>query len=370
MRKRSRSRPAAGSALALVARPHRWPSSRTYPGIANGWQGAAWVAFKLADAGVAVPDRVFASVGERLAVELDRAPHTQHVGSFIGCAASAVIAAYAARHGAVRRAVARAACKRVLSAARESAAWDLHMGLGGALLALAEIAAVEAGALRDVPPRPLVARLLSTVDRLCALPPRGWQTGMAHGPAGAMVALEACGAAGWCRITTARRQRWLDALAASAMVGSNGALFWPSIAGQRELKLQSWCSGTPGIALALLECFRLSREAAYLDPARGALEAMKVLSNKVFFSDTLCCGSAGHRHIFLEAYRVTGERQWLEQASSREARVSRSGTPRPRRGLLQGELGIAYLAERVARPHAYPFPGLGASSATVARRWA
>jgi len=237
------------------------------------------------------------------------------------------------------------------------------MGLGGALLAFTEIAAVEPEALRDVRPRPLATRLLSTMDTLCALPPRGWPTGMAHGPAGVMVALEACGAIGWCRITDEHRQRWLDALAACAMADAEGALFWPSMAGERELRLQSWCSGTPGIALALLQCFRLTGEAAYLEAARGALEAMKALSRKVFYSDSLCCGRAGFRHIFLEAYRITGEAQWLAHAS-RKGRLSM--TPRARRCLLQGELGVAYLAGRAARPDAYPLPGLGATSATSA----
>jgi hypothetical protein len=370
----ARSRLNARSARALIARPRQWPSSRRYPGIANGWQGAAWVAFKLAGAGMAVPDRVFASIDQRLAIELesgraggsstaiaDRAPRTRHVGAMIGCAADAVIAAYAVRQGASRPALARAACKRVASAAGKSAAWDLHLGLAGALLAFTEIAAVEPRALRDVRPRRLVARLLSTVDALCAQPPRGWQTGMAHGPAGAMLALEACGAAGWCRLTDEHRQRWLDALSACALAGAHGALFWPSIAGERELKLQSWCSGTPGIALALLQCFRLSGETAYLDAARGALEGMKVLSSKLYVSDTLCCGRAGIRHIFLEAHRITGEAQWLEHGS--RAQLSPSVTPRPRRCLLQGGLGLAYLADRAARPDAYPLPGLGASSA-------
>lgn len=292
----------------------------------------------------------------------DRAPRTRHVGAMIGCAADAVIAAYAVRHGASRTALARAACKRAASAASQSAAWDLHLGLAGALLAFTEIAAVAPGALGDVRPRPLVARLLAKMDALCALPPRGWQTGMAHGPAGAMLALEACGVAGWCRITDEHRQRWLDALSACAVAGADGALFWPSIAGQRELRLQSWCSGTPGIALALLQCFRLTGERAYLEPARGALEGMKVLSTNGFPSSTLCCGSAGYRHIFVEASRITGEPQWHEHAAN-EARFSPPVVGRPRRGLLQGELGGAYLAERFARAHAHPLPGLGASSA-------
>jgi len=185
---------------------------------------------------------------------------------------------------------------------------------------------------------------------------------MAHGLAGAIVASESCGASGWCRITNKRRQRWLDALSVCAMAAANGALVWPAMAGATRLGLQSWCAGTPGVALALLECFRLTRQAAYLELARGALEGMRLVSRRVFFSNTLCCGNAGYRHIFLEAYRIMGEAAWVDQAS-RVPRFSPSARPRPRLGLHQGELGIAYLAERIARPLSYPLPALGASSA-------
>jgi lantibiotic modifying enzyme len=305
---------------------------------------------------------VFESVGRHLDAELERASPSKHFGVFIGCAAEALVAAYAARQAIVSKAVARFACKRVVATARSSRAWDVQMGLAGALLAFAEIATVEPGALRDVRPEPLADRLLTIVDAMCALPSPGWYTGMAHGPAGAIVALEQCGALGWCRITTRRRQRWIDALCQCAVAGTKGALFWPGTAGQSDLGLQSWCSGTPGIALALLQCFRLTGEQAYLEFARGALEGMKRLSSQDFFSAILCCGSAGYRHIFLEAYRITGEKTWLEHAL-REARFTRSAQLRLRLGFHQGELGIAYLADRLANPLSYPFPGLGASSA-------
>ena len=352
--------PTQRSTLALLSRQPWWPANRKYPGIANGWQGAAWVAFKLASAGVAVPDRVFDAVARRLTAELDEAPSTR-IGAMIGCAAEAVIAAYAAQRGLVTRAVVRAACRRVHAMVRRSDAWDLHVGLSGTLLAFLEIAAVEPSALGAFQPRPLVDRLRAQVDALCTLPPTGWHTGMAHGPAGAMMALEACGAAGWCRITTGRRQRWLDLLSRSALASEGGGLFWPATAGAQELGLQSWCAGTPGIALALLQCFRLTHEAVYLEVAREALEGMKLLFGKPFFSPTLCCGSAGYRHIFVEAYRVTGEDAWLVHAR-REARLAPSATSRPRLGLHQGELGIAYLADRLANPRALPFPALGAFS--------
>lgn len=355
------SKHSARSTLTLVSRQHLWPSNRRYPGLAHGWQGSAWVAFKLAGAGVPVPGRVFESIGRHLAAELVRAPQITKLSALVGGAGEAVVAAYAARQGIASRAVARTACRRVLSASRHSAVWDVHLGLAGALLAFAEIAAVEPGALRDFQPKRMMDPLLAKADALCASPAPGWPTGMAHGLAGVMTALESCGASGWCRITTRRRQRWLDALTRGAMTDANGALFWPATAGDRDLGLQSWCSGTPGVALALLQCFRLTREPAYLEFARGALEGMKALASKAFFLKTLCCGDAGYRHIFLEAYRITAEDEWREHASQ-EARFSPSVTPRPRLGLLQGELGIAYLADRVANPLAYPFPALGASS--------
>ena len=344
----------------MIARQRLWPSSRRYPGLANGWHGAAWVAFKLAAAGIAVPPDAFESIGRRLADDSARPPD-DHIGAMIGCSAGAVIAAYAARHGLVAKPVARRACRHVLSMARNHRAWDVHMGLSGTLLALLEIDAVEPGALRDAQPRRMAERLRDTVDALCTLPARGWQTGMAHGPAGAILALESCGAAGWCRITNQHRQRWLDLLSGSAMAAADGALYWPAIAGEDRLGLQSWCAGTPGVALALLQCFRLTRRPVYLEVARAALAAMKSLAGNVFASTTLCCGSAGYRHIFLEAYRITHEAEWLAQAS-RADRSSSAVKLRPRRGLHQGELGIAYLAERLARPHACPFPALGVSS--------
>jgi hypothetical protein len=344
----------------LIAQRRLWPSNRAYSGIANDWQGTAWVAFQLAAAGAVVPDRVFDEVGRRLAAARE-VPPPPRIGAMIGGAADAVIAAYAARIGVVRPALARAATRRAVRTAGQSPLWDLHMGLSGTLLALLEIGAVAPRALGDLKPRPLVDRLLAQLDVLCALPPHGWQTGMAHGPVGAIMALEACGAAGWCRITAARRQRWLDLLSRTALATEDGGLLWPTIAGADELGLQSWCAGTPGIALALLECFRLTREPVYLEVAREALAGTITLLARTFHSRTLCCGSAGYRHIFVEAYRVTRERAWLALAAQQPP-LARSARSWSRLGLHQGELGVAYLDDRLADPDALPLPALGASS--------
>lgn len=358
----------ARSTLALIAQRRRWPSDRRYPGIAHAWQGTAWVAFQLAATGVVIPTRVFDEIGRRVAVALEgpavageAGGARAFVGAMIGGTADAVVAAYASRLGVVRLGVARAATRRAVTTAERSASWDVHMGLSGTLLALLEIDAVAPRALGDIRPRPLARRLLAHVDELCALPAHGWQTGMAHGPAGAIMALEACGAAGWCRVTTAHRQRWLDLLARAALTTEDGGLVWPSIAGAAQLGMQSWCAGTPGIALGLLQCFRVSREPVYLEVAREALAGTIALFANPFHSRTLCCGSAGYRHIFVEAYRVTGEDAWLALAA-RQPRLVRSAVAWPRRGLHQGELGAAYLRDRLAEPAALPLPALGASS--------
>lgn len=347
----------------LIAYQRLWPSNRRYPGIAHDWHGSAWVAFKLADAGLPVPGAVFAAVDRRLTNELGSANGTEYFGAFLGCTAAAVIAGYAVRQGIVSRAIARQAYRRVANAMAHSPEWDVQMGLAGALLGLAEIAAVEPSVLGEVRPTRPAARLLAVLDELCKRPPHGWLTGMAHGLAGAIVAAETCGALGWCRISTTRRQRWIDALVRCAIAMPDGAVLWPMMAGAPDLGRQSWCAGTPGIALALLQCFRLTREPAYLDFARAALDGVQALSRKPLPSRTLCCGNAGFRHIFLEAHCVTGEPGWLSLAAV-EARYSSTTRRRPRLGLFQGELGIAYLAERRRQPHALPLPGLGPSSAS------
>jgi len=347
----------------LITHQRLWPSNRRYPGIGHGWHGSAWVAFKLADAGLLVPGTVFEAIDRRLTDDLGSAGDTEHFGAFLGCTATAVIAGYAVRQGIVSRALARQAYRRVADAVACGQTWDVQMGLAGALLGLAEISAVEPSVLRDVPPTRPAARLLAVLDELCKLPPRGLPTGMAHGLAGAVVAVETCGALGWCRISTTVRQRWIDALVRCAVAMPDGAVLWPMMAGARSLGRQSWCAGTPGVALALLQCFRLTREPAYLDFARCALDGMQALSRKLLPSRTLCCGNAGFRHIFLEAHCVTGEPGWLSLAT-REARYSPTARRRPRLSLLQGELGIAYLMERRRQPHALPLPGLGPSSAS------
>ena len=45
------SKPIARSATTLISHQHLWPRNRKLPGLAHGWQGSAWVAFKLAGAG-------------------------------------------------------------------------------------------------------------------------------------------------------------------------------------------------------------------------------------------------------------------------------------------------------------------------------
>jgi hypothetical protein len=64
----------ARSTLGLIAQRRLWPSNRVYPGIANDWQGTAWVAFQLAAAGAPIPDRVFDEIARRVSAALEAPP--------------------------------------------------------------------------------------------------------------------------------------------------------------------------------------------------------------------------------------------------------------------------------------------------------
>ena len=186
----------------------------------------------------------------------------------------------------------------------------------------------------------------------------GWCTGMAHGLAGAMLAIETAVRHGAVRLSHASRQRFLDALVGAALATSRGGILWLERTVGNELGLQSWCHGTPGVTLALLALHRLTGEESYRELALHGLAGMELLVAAGGSNPTLCCGRAGLAHIFLEGFRHTGEEKWL--AAARD--LAQAGTPRfhPHRlGLFKGTLGWTYLHERLAAPLAYPMPGLG-----------
>jgi hypothetical protein len=189
--------------------------------------------------------------------------------------------------------------------------------------------------------------------------PGGWTTGMAHGLAGAMLALECGVARGFFGVPRGARQRHLAALVAAGMQDAQGAMFWPQLAGDRAWGLQSWCHGTPGVTLALLALHAMTGEHAYRELADAGLAGMQWLVDRAPRGATLCCGGAGFGQIFIEAYRITRRAKWLDAARP----FARGGAGLRARCLFKGSLGPLYLGLRLGEPLRYPMPGLGPLSA-------
>ncbi len=338
-----------------------WPQSKRSPGLANSWQGAAWVVFKRERAGHPIPDRIGEKIARRLNSEMTLPVPRGYCGFFIGCAAEPLLAAYAARLGLVEIALVRRSWTRLSDIFRHSRQWDLNLGAAGALLACSEIEEVLPGIVPRALAKRLAARVLMAMDLLFRPGTAGWFTGMAHGLAGAMLAIESGVSRRYVQLQHKACQRYIDALVGAATSTRNGELFWPQVSGATEFGMQSWCHGTPGVVLALLALHRLTGEAAYIELALSGLAGMELLVDGAT-SPTLCCGRTGFGHIFLEGFRLTGERRWLHAA--RQAAQTISPQFRPHQlSLYKGTLGVAYLEQRLAEPFAYPMPGLGALSA-------
>jgi Lanthionine synthetase C-like protein len=342
-----------------------WPRNKRYPGLANSWQGAAWIVFRRERARHPVPARLGRSIVRRLERELTLPVPNGYCSLFHGCAAEPLLATYAVRLGLAERPLLERAHARLGELSAQSRQWDLHLGAAGALLAGCEMERLLPGSVPRPTAKRLAARLLAVLKETFVPGIAGWPTGMAHGLAGALLAIESAAVDGHVRLPKTFRQRSLDALAGAAAGTDKGELLWPEVAGGAGLGVQAWCQGTPGVALALLALHRLTGEPAYGELAEGGLAGTELIADKVGTDPTLCCGQTGFGHIFLEAYRLTRERKWLDLARQAVQRVSPvvHSARRHRRSLHKGTLGLAYLHQRLESPLAYPMPGLGALSA-------
>jgi hypothetical protein len=291
-------------------------------------------------------------------------PPKRFISPFLGAAAEPLLAAHAVAVGLVPARTLRRARVRLERGSLGSREFDVHLGAAGALLAFAEMEAVLPGSSPAGLGRRLSAALSAELGRARDVRAAVWATGMAHGLAGAMMALEAARGLGHVRLTKVTRQRHLDSLLGAARSFGRGGLLWPNFTGPTfELGLQSWCAGTPGIALSLLAIHRLSGEEVYLELARGALRGAMLMEPRANLAGGVCCGLAGFGHLYVEAFRITGERKWLSEARRVQARCrEHPGAPIRSRSLFKGRLGVAYLHDRCADSSRNPFPGLGALS--------
>ncbi|HZN94974.1 MAG TPA: lanthionine synthetase LanC family protein [Myxococcales bacterium] len=337
----------------------RWRRDGAHPSLAHGWLGAAWVAEKLAAAGRIAPGpRWTQALRRRLCredVPLRRPDRTSHL---VGSGGVPLLLAYVARRSPraapeLKRAVARwrALCER-------SPKHDVMAGASGALLAAAEIERIAPGAIPAAFAGALRER--SAAGLAAAVAGGRAYLGMAHGVAGYLLALETAGVAFGHPLPSRLRRRALDRLEAERLDGPDRSAAWPAVATERDLRIQGWCHGAAGIALALTCCHALTSHRRYGRLAAPALNGASAYSTG---HASFCCGDVGRAQVLIEAYRLTGRRAWLRRARAIAGGIRFRARGRFSLGFHRGRLGFDYLGHRLAAPARLPLPGLGVFSA-------
>jgi serine/threonine protein kinase len=236
-------------------------------------------------------------------------------------------------------------------------ALDLTLGRAGTLLATAHLLDSLRGADSGLDYhrrllRELGARTLDAIWHVVRAGDAGAPSylGIAHGWAGICFATLR-----WCHSTGADvspdvRAR-LDHLAEREL-GDSGV--WP-LAEDGAGAMVGWCHGSAGHAhLWALACDVLG------DQAHGerALRAAAGATHRAETIGSLCCGCAGQAYAALRAYRMTGERTWLERARrlADHAAAGLSSWHSPTDSLYKGAIGVAVLAADLERPESAAMP--------------
>jgi hypothetical protein len=137
-------------------------------------------------------------------------------------------------------------------------------------------------------------------------------TGLAHGVAGIAYFLAVFGRntnAEAAKRSAKRAGEWL--LGQSRTDDNGHSLWWPLEKDGVE-SWRWWCHGSPGIAVALLALFELTSDNRFSSAARAALRAHPFDVRHSNLSQ--CHGLAGLGEVYLEAYRVLGDDEWIARA--------------------------------------------------------
>ncbi|HYO99603.1 MAG TPA: lanthionine synthetase LanC family protein [Pyrinomonadaceae bacterium] len=190
--------------------------------------------------------------------------------------------------------------------------------------------------------------------------------GIAHGWAGLLYA-----ALRWHEATRTEpdglREK-LDELASFAKWNGASAA-WPLRMGESasdRAPRTGWCHGSAGYVLLWTLAYRLTGGAQFLRLAEGAASHVwESLDSIRRVNGSLCCGHAGQGFALLGLYRQTGNRLWLDRASTLCERAALLAHRTERRAsLYKGDVGIALLAEELSQPE------LSCMPLFEAERWA
>ncbi|SIR51741.1 lanthionine synthetase LanC family protein [Fluoribacter gormanii] len=113
--------------------------------------------------------------------------------------------------------------------------------------------------------------------------------------------------------STIRAINWLQQQAIHQKIDGDSILIW-TYSIKNPARWRWWCHGGPGIALTFLRLYELTGETEYADLVRKTLKIHP--ANLRYPNLSQCHGLSGLGDIYLEAFRVLGDEEWLERAVS------------------------------------------------------
>jgi len=178
--------------------------------------------------------------------------------------------------------------------------------------------------------------------------PSGEFLGAAHGRAGILHSLLI-----WYEISGSEIHpgllKALKKLAALAKETGSGAR-WPRLLGGDQY-WSGWCNGSAGFVLLFSLASRMLSDPSYFTLAAAAAEHTWRVRNP---SPSLCCGATGDGYAYLNLYRATGNKLWLQRAG-RSAEVAMN-VDRHNYSLFVGKAGVVVLLSDLERPESAWIP--------------
>jgi serine/threonine-protein kinase len=177
--------------------------------------------------------------------------------------------------------------------------------------------------------------------------------GIAHGWAGVLLAMME-----WCnetrQVAPASLKVRLQELADLSVTRAAG-IAWPRRGTGGTDLLSGWCHGSAGYVSLWLSAWRLYHDSEFLELAlRSGLEAY---TSEIFPISDVCCGYAGRSWSLLELARATGETVWIDRARELAMRAIQLSEPDHQvLSLFKGVLGVALLSSELGDPHYAAFP--------------
>lgn len=338
-----------------LTRPISWARAPGAPGLAGGWEGVAWAHLQLG-----VSSTVLRGIQKRLEGPFVQTGKRAYCSGMIGLSARPVLAALVARRDstfAPRAKEVVRAWARYLD--RPDLERDLMWGTAGALLSATELEPLLPGSIG----RPVVRKLHAETERAARSELRRARKGervylgLSHGLAGYLLALETSSAVFGTKLEPALREGILSVLFAERYEAPGEAAMWPSTVSGDPIGIHGWCHGAPGIGLACLAGYALTKRSDYRKLAKMALAAAASFRSSHY---SFCCGSFGKAQVLVEGHRVLGDARYLVAAKRvfQEGCSTMRREKRPFHSFHQGTSGRLYL-ERRLQDTRLPLLGLG-----------